>query len=144
MAEWYSIVYKYKGTVYIPYICMGVCIYIYTYMCIYIYIHHILFIHSSVSEHLGCLHVLAIANSAAMNNEEHASFWITVLSSSMPRSGTVGPVWASVTLDPHVIMQRLFALPYAPLAQDLLLFKSYFLNHPLPQAWCGAVSEDLV
>ena len=31
------------------------------------YIYHILFIHSSVSSLLGCFHVLATVNSAAMN-----------------------------------------------------------------------------
>ena len=31
------------------------------------------FIHSSVDEHLGCFHVLAIVNSAAVNNEIHVS-----------------------------------------------------------------------
>ena len=37
---------------------------------------HILFIHSSVNGHLGCLLKLAIINSAAMNVEVHASFSI--------------------------------------------------------------------
>ena len=35
--------------------------------------YHNFFIHSSVDRHLGCLHVLAVANSAAMNNGIHVS-----------------------------------------------------------------------
>ena len=46
---------------------MCVCTYIYIYM----YTHHIVFIYSSVYRHLGCFHVLAIVNSAAMNIEVH-------------------------------------------------------------------------
>ena len=45
------------------------------------------FIHSSVDGHLGCLHVLAIVNSAAMNSGKHVSCSILVLSGYMPRSG---------------------------------------------------------
>ena len=36
--------------------------------------YHIFLIHSSVNEHLGFLHVLAIVNSAAMNIGVHVSF----------------------------------------------------------------------
>ena len=45
------------------------------------------FIHSSVDGHLGCFQVLAIVNSAAMNNGIHVSFSILVSSGYMPRNG---------------------------------------------------------
>ena len=54
------------------------------------YMYHNLFIHSSVDGHLGCFHVLAIVNSAAVHNGMRVSFSILVSSGYMPRSGTAG------------------------------------------------------
>ena len=52
--------------------------------------YHNFFIHSSVNGHLGCFRVLAIVNSAAMNNGIHVSLSILVSSGYMPRSGIAG------------------------------------------------------
>ena len=49
--------------------------------------YHNFFIHSSVDGHLGCFHVLAIVNSAAVNNGIHVSFSILVSLGYIPRSG---------------------------------------------------------
>ena len=49
-----------------------------------------IFIHSSINGHLGCFHVLAIVNSAAVNIGVHVSFWIIFLSGYIPRSGIAG------------------------------------------------------
>ena len=47
--------------------------------------YHSFFIRSSVDEHLGCFHVLAIVNSVAMNIGVYASFSIMVSSGYVPR-----------------------------------------------------------
>ena len=57
---------------------------------------HIFFIHSSIDGHLGCFHVLAIVNSAAVNIGVHVSFWNGVLSGYKPRSGIAGSYGNSV------------------------------------------------
>ena len=49
-----------------------------------------IFIHLSISGHLGCFHVLAIVNSATVNIRVHASFWIMFFSGYMPSSGIAG------------------------------------------------------
>ena len=58
--------------------------------------YHIFLIHSSVDGYLGCFHVLAILNSAAMNIGMHASFSMKILSGYMPSSGTAGSYGSSI------------------------------------------------
>ena len=58
--------------------------------------YHIFFIHSSVDGHLGCFHVLAIVNSAAMNIGMLVSFQIMVFSGYVPRSGIAGSYGSSI------------------------------------------------
>ena len=58
--------------------------------------YHIFFIHSSVDRHLGCFHVFAIVNSAAVNIGVHVSFWITVFSGYMSRSRIAGSYGNSI------------------------------------------------
>ena len=61
-----------------------------------VYIYHIFLIHSSGEGRLGCSHVLAIVNSAAVNMQVHVSFLRTVLSGYMPKSGIAGSYGSSM------------------------------------------------
>ena len=55
-------------------------------------------LYSSVDEHVGCFHVWAIVNSAAMNIGVHVSFQmrVFVFSRYMPRSGIARSYGSSV------------------------------------------------
>ena len=61
-----------------------------------LYIYPNFYILSFVDGHLGCFHVLAIVNSAAMNNGIHVSFSIVFSSGYMPKSGIVGSYGAFI------------------------------------------------
>ena len=54
--------------------------------------YHYLFIHSSVNGHLGCFNVLAIVNSAGMNNGIHVTSSILVSSHIFLGVGFLGHV----------------------------------------------------
>ena len=57
---------------------------------------HIFFIHSSVDGNLGCFHVLALVNRAAMNIVVPVSFWIMVFPGYMTSSGIAGSYGSSI------------------------------------------------
>ena len=58
--------------------------------------YHIFFIHSSTDGHIGCFHVLAIVNSAAVSIGVYVSFQIMIFSRYMPRSGIAGSYGSSI------------------------------------------------
>ena len=81
-----------------------------------VYMYQNFFICSSADGHLGCFHVLANVNSAAVNTGVHVSFSIVVFSGYMPSGGIAGD-GGVVQLLNHVL---LFARSYGSFISSLL------------------------
>ena len=62
-----------------------------------VYMYHSFPIHSSADGHLGCFHVLAMINRAAMNIGVHVSLSDLVSSVCIPSSGIAGSYGSSVS-----------------------------------------------
>ena len=102
--------------------------------------YHDFFIHSSVDGHLGCFHVLAIVNSAAMNNGIQMSFSILVSSGYMIRSGIAGSYGGFISsflmnlqsifhngcINLH-FHQQWKIIPFSPHPLQHLLFVDFFM-----------------
>ena len=81
-----------------------------------VYMYHSFLIHSSADGRLGCFHVLAMINSAAMNIGVHVSLSDLDSLVCMPRSGIAGSYGSSISTveDESILLARNFVFKESP------------------------------
>ena len=81
-----------------------------------------IFLHSSIDGHLGCFHVLAIVNDAAMNNGIHMSFSVLVSSGYVPSSRIAGSygsfILSFLKESPYHLPEWLYQFTFPPTVQE--------------------------